>query len=93
MNSELNQLFINVCMDLWAGDCGITYELFIETLNERIDNLYSHIGKEAHERYRVMGVEDNTGLSWIEQDKQILKEIERYQKLIDYLKDDSNWTP
>ena len=40
-----------------------------------------------------LGVKDETCLSWEEQDEQCKKQIREYETLLDYLNDDSNWTP
>ena len=81
-----------LCMELWAGDAEISYELFIKEINERISNLKSHIGVEAHRREAELGIIDETGMSWEEQDKYMQKEINEYQGLLEYLDNDSNWT-
>lgn len=88
----MEKLFMNLCMDLWAGDVSISYKLFIEEINERISNLKSHMGEEAHRRESELGIIDKTGISWEEQDRYTQKQINEYQRLLEYLKDDSNWT-
>ena len=87
------ELFMNICMDLWSWDVEISYELFTKTLRDCIANLKSHIGEEAHRYLERVGVIDNTGLTWEEQDRNTQKEIERYEELLKYLETDSNWTP
>lgn len=88
----MEKLFMNICMDLWSYDAPITYELFISTVKEYIKNLESHIGEEAHKKLKELGVIDNTGMTWEEQDAQTGKQIKEYKDLLDYLQDDSNWT-
>ena len=83
--NKLNALFVDICMELWAGDCDISLSFFAKVVRERIDALYSHIGKEAHEHMASMGVIDATGESWIEQDKQTMREIESYQQVLNLL--------
>jgi len=87
------ELFMNICMDLWSWDAEISYELFTKTLRDCIANLKSHIGEEAHRYLESVGVIDNTGLTWEEQDRNTQKEIARYEELLKYLETDSNWTP
>ena len=83
---------MNVCMDLWSYDAPITYELFVNTVKEYIKNLESHIGVEAHKKLKELGVIDNTGMTWEEQDIQTEKQIKEYKDLLDYLQNDINWT-
>ena len=92
-NNENHALFVDICMDLWSGDCDISYEFFMKVVHERIDNLYSHIGQAAHESLAAKGVIDNTGESWIEQDMRLMEQIKKHQQLVEYLENDSNWTP
>lgn len=88
----MERLFMDICMDLWSGDVTISYKGFREEVLTRIANVKSHMGKEAHDRETRMGIIDNTGMSIEEQDDVLQKEIDKYQKLLDYLDDDSNWT-
>ena len=91
-DSTMEKLFMNLCMDLWAGDVSISYELFIKEINECISNLKSHMGAEAHRRESELGIIDKTGVSWEEQDRYMQKQIDEYQRLLEYLENDSNWT-
>lgn len=88
----MEKLFMNICMDLWAGDCSISYELFIKTVKSYISNLKSHIGPEAHKHLQEIGCIDETGMTWEEQDKQAKEQIKEYESLLSYLENDSNWT-
>lgn len=83
---------MDLCMDLWAGDADISYELFIKEINKCISNLKSHMGVEAHRREFELGIIDETGISWEEQDNYMQKQINEYQRLLEYLENDSNWT-
>ncbi len=89
----MEKIFMNIMMDLWAGDAEVSYELFIEEINIRINNLKSYIGKEAHQMLEAMGVKDKTGMSWEEQDEDTMRQIKEYIELLDYLETDGNWTP
>lgn len=91
-NKAITDLFMDICMDLWAGDVTISYERFIKEIQERIENLESYIGEDAHKRLESMGIEDNTGMSWEEQDKQTEKQISEYKELLIFLENDNNWT-
>lgn len=92
-NIFIEKLFMNVCMDLWSGDVAISLDVFKKTVNEYITNLKSYLGRDAHIRLANLGVKDETCLSWEEQDEQCKKQIREYETLLDYLNDDSNWTP
>lgn len=87
----MERLFMDIMMDLWAGDVIVSYKLFIEEINERISNLQSHIGTEAHQKEIALGIIDKTGMSWKQQDENLRKQINVYQELLEYLKNDSNW--
>lgn len=89
---SIEKLFMNVCMDLWSGDVAISLDVFKKTVTEYIFNLKSSLGKDAHIRLSDLGVVDETGLSWEEQDEQCKKQIMEYEALLDYLNEDSNWT-
>lgn len=88
----MERLFMDICMDLWAGDIPISYDLFKKEVETRIHNLKSHMGAEAHARLKALGIEDLTGMTIEEQDTQTQKQIDELQQLLDYLADDSNWT-
>jgi hypothetical protein len=88
----MEKLFMNIMMDLWAGDTEVSYELFIKEINRCINNLKSYIGKEAHQMLEEIGIKDKTGMSWAEQDENTMKQIKEYRELLDYLETDSNWT-
>lgn len=90
---DIKDLFMDICMDLWAGDCKISLDLFKRTINERIDNLRSSIGPEAHKKLQELGIIDETGLTWEEQDKYSRQQIKAYIDLLDYINNDNNWTP
>lgn len=89
----MERLFMDICMDLWAGDVPISYDRFKEEIETRIQNLKSHMGAEAHARLAALGVEDLTGMTIEEQDAQMQKQIDELKQLLDYLETDSNWTP
>ena len=87
----MGTLFMDTCMDLLSRDIPITYEAFVNTVKEYIDNLRSHIGKEAHEQEAAMGVIDETGMTREEQDAACERQIREYKQLLEYLEDDNNW--
>ena len=88
----MERLFMEIMMDLWAGDVIVSYKLFIKEINKRISNLQSHIGTEAHQREAELGIIDETGMSLEQQDENLQKQINEYQELLEYLENDSNWT-
>ncbi len=88
---SVEKLFMNICMDFWAGDVSISYERFREEIITRINNIKSHMGSEAHAREKALGIIDETGMSIEEQDIQDQQLINDYQALLDFLDDDSNW--
>lgn len=90
-NPEIFKLFMYTCMDMWSWDAEISLEGFKAQIETYISNLESHIGPEAHKRLADMGVIDNTGMSWEEQDAQTRADIEKYKELLDYLNNDNNW--
>lgn len=67
---------------LESCDCKPTKEEMIKTLRKWIKNLYSHVGVAAHEHSLACGIVDKTGMSWEEQDMQMLQQIERYKQCI-----------
>ena len=88
----MEKIFMSLCMDMWAGDVSISYDAFIKEVKRIIENLKSYIGIEAHKKLEEIGVVDNTGMSWEEQDEYHQKQIKEYQDLLTYLENDSNWT-
>ena len=59
-----------------------TKEKIKRVLNNWIENLYSHMGVEAH-RYEIKcGITDLTEMTWEEQDMQMLIQIEKYKKCL-----------
>ena len=70
---------------LESCDVEPTEELIKQTLNKWIENLYSHIGAEAHKHSLDCGVKDETGMSWEDQDMLMLKQIDRYKKCIEMM--------
>lgn len=67
---------------LESWDMKPTKENMKKVLSQWIDNLYSHIGKEAHEHSLACGIEDNTGMSWEEQDMYMLQQIDIYKRCL-----------
>lgn len=67
---------------LESWDIEPTEEKIKRVLNKWIDNLYSHIGVEAHKHEEECGIVDLTGMTWEEQDKQMLKQIESYKNCL-----------
>ena len=88
----MHKIFMDICMDLWAGDVAITYKIFKQEINNRIENLSSTIGEAAHRHLLEIGVTDETGMTWEEQDMYTKNQIDKLQQLLNYLETDSNWT-
>lgn len=88
----MEKLFMNICMDLWSYDAAITYDVFVNEINRIIANLNSCIGEDAHKHLEQIGVKDETGMTWQEQDEYYKREIDKYAQLLRWLSDDSNWT-
>lgn len=78
---DMNQELTEVIDYLENWDIKPTKEKIEIVLNNWIENLYSHIGAEAH-RYEIeCGIADLTGMTWEEQDVQMLNQIEKYKKM------------
>ena len=92
MDQSVESLFMRVCMELWAWDLPLSCKLFKETVQTYIDNLKSHIGEDARQREKELGIIDETGMSAEESDQQLQDEINAYKNLLEYLEDDNNWT-
>lgn len=60
-----------------------TKENIKNVLIKWIENLYSHIGAEAHKHSLACGIVDETGMTWEEQDMLMLQQIARYKKCLD----------
>lgn len=67
---------------LESWDIEPTKEKIKRVLNNWIENLYSHVGVEAHKHEKECGIVDLAGMTWEEQDIQMLKQIESYKKLL-----------
>lgn len=67
---------------LESWDIEPTKEKIKRVLNNWMENLYSHIGVAAHDNELKCGVEDLTGMTWEEQDIQMLKQIESYKNYL-----------
>ena len=67
---------------LESWDIEPTKEKIKRVLNKWIENLYSHIGEDAHRHEMECGIENLTGMSWKEQDIQMLKQIESYKNCL-----------
>ena len=67
---------------LESYDIEPTMENIKKEIGQWIENLYSHVGIEAHKHAENCGVVNETGMSWEEQDMLMLKEIERYKKCL-----------
>ena len=79
---NINQEFTEVIDYLESWDIKPTKENIKRVLKKWIENLYSHIGAEAHRHEIDCGIEDLTGMSWEEQDMEMLKQIERYKQCL-----------
>lgn len=64
---------------LGSWDIEPTKEKIKRVLNNWIENLYSHVGAKAHKHEEECGIVDLTGMTWEEQDIQMLKQIESYK--------------
>ena len=67
---------------LESWDIEPTKEKIKRVLNNWIENLYSHVGVEAHKHEEECGMVDLTGMIWEEQDIQMLKQIESYKNCL-----------
>ena len=72
---------------LESWDCPVTRDNIIKCVTEWRDNLRSQIGEEAHKRSLALGIVDDTGMSWEEQDRYAIRQAARYEA---YLKKISN---
>lgn len=79
---DMNQELTEVIDYLENWDIKPTKEKIERVLNNWIENLYSHIGIESHRHESECGIEDLTGMTWEEQDVQMLKQIEKYKKCL-----------
>lgn len=80
--STINPVIKEAIEYLESWDVEPTMDLIKNTIIKWIANLYSHIGIAAHMQSCNSGVEDETGMSWIEQDMQMLKQIEEYNNCL-----------
>lgn len=80
-DSEMNE----VIEYLKSWDCKPTKENIANTLSRWMENLYSHVGKAAHEHEAKIGIKDETGISWEEQDLITLQQICAYKKCLSRL--------
>lgn len=78
----MNPVLTEVIEYLESWGCKPTKENIKRTLNEWIKNLYSHIGVEAHRHSLSCGIVDETGMTWEEQDMQMLQQIKRYRQCL-----------
>ena len=83
--SEIEKTMNEAIEYLKSWDCKPTKENIKNTLKRWIDCAYSHVGNIAHERAMDMGVKDETGISWIEQDLLTFQQIRRYQECLKLL--------
>lgn len=82
----VQQAIENTISELLSWDAeNITTKMIIDRLNEYIENLYSYIDRESHKRLEDLGVEDNTKMSWIDQDAQTIEQINDYKEAVKYL--------
>lgn len=78
----MNPVLTEVIEYLESCDCKPTIENIKRTLNKWIKNLYSHIGKETHKHLLGCGIVDETGMTWEEQDMQMLQQIKKYRQCL-----------
>jgi transcription initiation factor IIE alpha subunit len=78
----MNLVLKEVIEYLESWDCKPTKENIKKVLNKWIENLYSHVGIEAHKHLLACGIIDNTGMTWEEQDMQYLQQIDIYKKCL-----------
>lgn len=82
----VQQAIENTINELLSWDANnITTKMIIDRLNDYIKNLNSYIGNESHKRLEALRVEDNTGMSWEEQDAQTIEQINDYKETVKYL--------
>ena len=90
LNEEtLKKIRQDVCAEallyLESYDCQVTSDNVIRVVKEWAENLRSQVGAEAHERLiNTLGVKDCTGMTWEQEDKQMLEEAERYEEFVEY---------
>lgn len=78
----MNPTLIEVIEYLESWDCKPTKENIKKTLERWIQNLYSHIGIAAHKYEQELGIVDETGMTWEEQDLLHFQQIDRYKKCL-----------
>lgn len=83
VTTTTNPVIEEVIEYLESWDIEPTIDLIRSTLIKWITNLYSHVGIAAHAHSSACGVENRTGISWLEQDIQMLKQIEEYKKCLE----------
>lgn len=82
MTEYKNPILAEVIEELESWDIEPTTENIKDMLHFWIKNLYSHIGEEAHEHSLTCGIIDETGMTWEEQDMQMLTQIMEYKKCL-----------
>lgn len=78
----MNPILQEVIEYLESWDVKPTQQNITQVLNEWIENLYSHIGAEAHKHSLECGVVDETEMTWEEQDMYMLNQINKYKKCL-----------
>jgi nucleoid-associated protein YejK len=81
-------------IELNSWDAPVNSNTVITMIEGWINNLKSHIGKEAHE-YEAQFIKDETGMSWEEQDAIYLEQIKDYENALKEIKKDQeyDWQP
>ena len=79
---DVRQVLAEIIDYLENWDIEPTKDKIKKVLNDWIENLHSHVGAEAHRHEIECGIDDLTGLTWEEQDAQMLQQIERYKKCL-----------
>lgn len=82
---DVSQGIAEVIDYLESWDIKPTKEKMQSVLNDWIKNSYSHVGAESHRHEIECGIEDLTGMTWEEQDAQMLQQIERYKKCLEVI--------
>ena len=78
------ELLVDAIELLEACDCIPNVDNIKRHLEECMNNLYSGIGKQAHLRREALGIADETGITWLEQDLEDMKQIEIIRNVLKY---------
>lgn len=70
--------------DMWdVSEKNRTVQRVRELLSKWCDNLRSQMGEEAHQHLSALGIVDETGMTWSEQDESFRKQIQTYENYME----------